>query len=366
MHTNMKFIRAFSYALLATIAFGGLVPNLFAQQQSLLNVSYDPTRELYEEVNRLFVEQQKAAGVDVKVEQSHGGSSKQARSIIDGLRADVATLALGHDIAAIEKAGLISPGWAGELPNNSSPYTSTIVFLVRKGNPKGIKDWNDLARPGVGVIPANPKTSGAARWTFLAAWGYAAGAKNYDLSKADQLAASTDAARNAKEFPASVDAKAKAFVQALYKNVPVLDTGARGATVTFAQKGVGDALLTWENEAHLAIEEFGADKFQIVYPSVSILAEPQVAVVDKVVDAKGTRKAAEAYLAFLYSKEAQDVAGALHYRPRDPEALAKHSASLPPIKLFTLDETFGGWARAHQAFFADGAAFDQIYRPAVK
>ena len=350
----------------ALLALGLVIPGAAraaADADKLLNVSYDPTRELYEGVDALFAEHYKsAAGKDVKIEQSHGGSSKQARAIIDGLRADVVTLALGHDITAIEKAGLIEKGWEKEFPNNSSPYTSTIVFLVRKGNPKGIKDWNDLVKPGVGVIVANPKTSGAARWAFLSAWGYAAGAKSHDLSTPAGQTAAAEAAAAAKDFPVYHNEKAQAFVAALYKNVPVLDTGARGSTVTFAQKNTGDVLLNWENEAWLAIEEFGEGKFEIVYPSVSILAEPPVAIVDKVVDAKGTRAAAEAYLKFLYTAEVQDLVGALHYRPRDTAALAKYRDTLPPIKLFTIAETFSGWDAAHKAFFADGGAFDRVYQ----
>lgn len=330
---------------------------------ALLNVSYDPTRELYEEVNNLFAEHYQAeSGLAVSIEQSHGGSSKQARAVIDGLSADVVTLALGYDVTQIEKAGLIEKGWENEFPNNSSPYTSTIVFLVRKGNPKGIKDWGDLVKPGVGVIVANPKTSGAARWAFLGAWGYAAGAKGYDLSTEAGVAAAGKAAAAAKQFPALKNAKAAEFIAKLYKNVPVLDTGARHSTVTFAQKGTGDVLLNWENEAHLALEEFEPGEFEIVYPSVSILAEPPVAVVDKVVDQKGTRAAAEAYLKFLYTPEVQEVVGALHYRPRSTEVLGKYKDALPPIKLFTIGETFGGWDRAHQAFFTDGAAFDRLYK----
>jgi sulfate/thiosulfate-binding protein len=333
-------------------------------ETKLTNVSYDPTRELYEGVNALFAEHYQAtAGKAVTVEQSHGGSSKQARAVMDGLRADIVTLALGHDITAIEKAGLIQKGWEKELPNNASPYTSTIVFLVRKGNPKGIKDWNDLVKPGVGVIVANPKTSGAARWAFLAAWGYAANAPSHDLSTAEGAKAATDAAAAARDFALLSDKKGQDFVTQLYRNVPVLDTGARGSTVTFAQKGTGDVLLNWENEAWLAIQEFGADKYEIVYPSVSILAEPPVAVVDKVVDAKGTRAAAEAYVKFLYSADVQDLAGALHYRPRDTAMLARYKDTLPPIKLFTIDEAFGGWDKAHAAFFADGGAFDRVYKP---
>ena len=354
-------------AMLALSAFGLLaVPGVAraADGPRLTNVSYDPTRELCEGVNALFAEHYQAtAGKAVTVEQSHGGSSKQARAVIDGLRADVVTLALGHDISAIEKAGLIQKGWEKEFPNNSSPYTSTIVFLVRKGNPKGIKDWNDLVKPGVGVIVANPKTSGAARWAFLAAWGYAANAPSHDLSTPEGSKASADASAQAKDFPLLKDKKAQDFVTRLYRNVPVLDTGARGSTVTFAQKGTGDVLLNWENEAWLAIQEFGADKYEIVYPSVSILAEPPVAIVDKVVDAKGTRAAAEAYLKFLYTPDVQDFASALHYRPRDTAMLAKHKDTLPPIKLFTIDEAFGGWDAAHKVFFSDGGAFDRVYKP---
>lgn len=350
-------------AVLALSALG-FTHSASAQEKNvtLLNVSYDPTREFYDEVNRLFARQYKsAAGVDVKIEQSHGGSSKQARSVVDGLKADVVTLALGYDITAIEKAGLIEKGWEKEFPNNSSPYTSTVVFIVRKGNPKGIKTWDDLVKQGVQVIIPNPKTSGVARWGFLAAWGAAAQAKTYDLSDAAQLKTSTEAAAAAKDHPAYANAAARDYITRLYKNVPVLDSGARGSTVTFAQKNVGDILLNWENEAHLVLEEFGKDKFDIIYPPVSILAEPQVAIVDKTVDSKGTRKVAEAYLNFLYTKEVQDVAGQLHYRPRDTEVLARYSAALPKIQLFTIDETFGGWDKATKAFFADGGVFDQIY-----
>jgi ABC-type sulfate transport system substrate-binding protein len=352
-------------AVLALSAVGLVSPNsLHAAEPKLLNVSYDPTRELYEEVNRLFAEHYKAeTGKDIVIEASHGGSSKQARGVIDGQKADIVTLALGHDVTAIETAGLIEKGWEKEFPNNSAPYTSTIVFLVRKGNPKGIKDWNDLIKPGVQVIVANPKTSGAARWAFLAAWGYAAGASSYDLSTPEGVKAAADASAAAKNHEMLKNAKGADFISKLYKNVPVLDTGARGSTVTFAQKGNGDVLLNWENEAHLAIEEFGADKFEIVYPSISILAEPPVAIVDKVVDVKGTRAVAEAYLKFLYTPEVQDVAGQLHYRPRNTEVLARYKDSLPAIKLFTIDETFGGWASAHASYFADGAVFDQLYKP---
>ena len=346
-----------------------LVPVASARAEGevkLLNASYDPTRELYESLNPLFIERyKKDAGVNVKIEQSHGGSSKQARGVIDGLQADVVTLALGWDITAIQKAGLIKEGWQDRLPNNAAPYTSTVVYLVRKGNPKQIKDWPDLVKAGVQVIVANPKTSGGARWAFLAAWGQAAGAATYDLSDPKGVADSLAHAAAAREFPLLDNAKAKAYITHLYQHVPVLDTGARGSTVSFAQKLQGDVLITWENEAWLAQEEFGKDKFEIVYPSVSILAEPPVAVVDKVVDARGrgARAAAEAYLKFLYTPEAQDVIGALHYRPRNAEVLKKYASTLPPIKLFTIQENFGGWAKAQQTYFADGGVFDAIYSP---
>ena len=332
----------------------------------LLNVSYDPTRELYSAIDDLFAERYKSrAGVSVTFEQSHGGSSKQARSVIDGLKADVVTLALAWDIVAIERAGLIKPGWQEKLPYNSCPYTSTVAFLVRKGNPKNIEDWRDLTRPGVQVIVPNPKTSGAGRWAFLALWGAMASAKTHDLSTLDGVAESQARARTARDFPVYRNADARAAIESFYNhNVPVLDTGARGATVTFAQKQLGDVLLNWENELWLALDEFGKDKFEIVYPPSSILGEPPVAVVDEVVDAKGTRELAEAYLKFLYTPEAQETAAQLHYRPRDVDALKKYSAELPPIPLFTIDETFGGWEKAHEAFFSEGALFDQLYRPA--
>jgi sulfate transport system substrate-binding protein len=349
----------------ALLVLGGAATGAQAQDK-LLNVSYDPTRELYEEINKLFARQyQSQTGRTVTIDQSHGGSGKQARAVIDGLKADVVTLALGGDTAAIERAGLIDPGWQNELPNNSTPYASTIVFVVRKGNPKGIKDWNDLVKSGVSVVTPNPKTSGGARWNFLAAWAYAAGVKGYDLSTEAGIKSSDEATKTAqtsKSYPAVEDPKAREFIAALFKNVPVLDTGARGSTVTFAQKNVGDVLIAWENEAWLAQEEFGKDKFEIVYPSVSILAEPQVAIVDRVVDARGTRKVAEAYLKFLYTPEAQDVIGELHYRPRNLEALKAHQAELPPIKLVTIDQAFGGWGEAQRRYFADGGVFDQLYR----
>jgi ABC-type sulfate transport system substrate-binding protein len=337
-----------------------------SEEAKFLNVSYDPTRELYTEINDLFAERYKSrTGVSVTFEQSHGGSSKQARSVIDGLNADVVTLALAWDIIAIERAGLIKLGWQERLPYNSCPYTSTVGFLVRKGNPKNIKDWKDLIRPDVQAIVANPKTSGAGRWVFLALWGAVAGANTHDPSTLEGLKESQAAARTPRDFPVYRNAEARAAIESFYNhNVPVLDTGARGATVTFAQKQLGDVLLNWENELWLALDEFGKDKFEIVYPPSSILGEPPVAVVDEVVDKKGTRDIAEAYLRFLYTSEAQETMAQLHYRPRDVDALRKYSAELPPIPLFTIDETFGGWVKAHEAFFAGGALFDQIYRPA--
>ncbi len=359
-------------ALLAAVSAVSFSAPLLAQSKDvkLINVSYDPTRELYEEYNKLFSDHyKKETGINVTIEQSHGGSGKQARAVIDGLKADVVTLALAYDVHAVEKSGLISKGWENRLPQNSAPYTSTYVLLVRKGNPKNIKDWGDLIRPGVQVILPNPKTSGGARWGFLAAWGYAAGVKGYDLSTAagqQEAQSATDKAKADGKFPVVNDAAARDFIVKLYKNVPVLDTGARGSTVTFAQKNIGDVQPTWENEAWLALDEFGKDKFEIIYPSVSILAEPNVSVVDQNVDAKGTRKVAEDYLKYLYSPEAQDLIGALHYRPRSTEALAKYRATLPPLKLFTIDEVFGGWLTAQKHFFGDGGVFDQIYTPVKK
>jgi sulfate transport system substrate-binding protein len=274
----------------------------------------------------------------VSVKQSHGGSGKQGRSVIDGIEADVVTLALAYDIDSIAERGKLLPAdWQKRLKHNSSPYTSTYIFLVRKGNPKGIKNWDDLVKPGVGVITANPKTSGGARWGYLAAYGFAL------------------------KQPGGNDAKAQAFVGSLFKNVPVLDSGARGSTVTFAERGIGDVLLAWENEAHLAFKEFGADKFDIVYPPTSILAEPPVAVVDKVVDKRGTRAVATAYLEYLYSPEGQEIAARHFYRPIDPAIAAKYAANFPKISLFTIDDVFGGWAKAQKTHFADGGVFDQIY-----
>ncbi|MBV4437753.1 sulfate ABC transporter substrate-binding protein [Clostridium tyrobutyricum] len=306
----------------------------------LLNVSYDPTRELYESYNKAFAKYWKGkTGQDVTIKQSHGGSGKQGRSIIEGQQADVATLALAYDIDAIQKAGLINQGWQKKFKDNSSPYTSTIVFLVRKGNPKHIKDWDDLTKKGVSIVTPNPKTSGGARWNYLAAWGYALKKNNNDQNKA------------------------KEFVKQLYGNVAVLDSGARGATTTFVERGVGDVLIAWENEAFLSVKELGADKFDIVVPSVSILAEPPVAVVDKVVDKKGTRKVAEAYLNYLYSKEGQEIAAQNYYRPRDKEVAEKYKDKFPKINLFTIDDMFGGWAKAQKTHFDDGGTFDQIYQP---
>jgi sulfate transport system substrate-binding protein len=311
-----------------------------AGAQELLNVSYDPTRELYQDFNAAFAKAYKAkAGKDVTVQQSHGGAAKQARAVIDGLEADVLTLALAYDIDAVADSGLLPKDWQKRLPNNSSPYTSTIVFLVRKGNPKGIKDWSDLVKPGISVITPNPKTSGGARWNYLAAWAYAL------------------------KQPGGSEQKAKEFVAALYKNVPVLDSGARGSTNTFVQRGLGDVLLAWENEAFLSIKELGPDKVDIVIPSLSILAEPPVTVVDKVVDKKGTRAVAQAYLEYLYSPEGQEIAAKNYYRPRLEAVAKKYASTFPKVNLITIDEVFGGWQKAQKAHFADGGLFDQIYQP---
>jgi sulfate/thiosulfate-binding protein len=310
---------------------------------TLLNVSYDPTRELYQDFNAAFARQWKAkTGDNVTVKQSHGGSGKQARSVIDGLEADVVTLALAYDIDAVSERGLLTRDWQKRLPHNSSPYTSTIVFLVRKGNPKGVKDWGDLVRPGISVITPNPKTSGGARWNHLAAWGYAL------------------------RQPGASEATARDFIGKLYRNVPVLDSGARGATTTFVERGIGDVLIAWENEALLAIKELGPDKVEIVAPSVSILAEPPVSVVDKVVDKRGTRKVAEAYLQYLYSDEGQEIAAKNYYRPVSEKTAKKYAAQYPKVKLFTIEEVAGGWTKAQKAHFADGGVFDQIYQPGRK
>jgi sulfate transport system substrate-binding protein len=327
-------------ALALTVAGGAHLPTLAPNAPvTLLNVSYDPTRELYREFNAAFTRHWKEkTGQTVTVRASHGGSGSQARAVIDGLEADVVTLALAFDVEAISRAGLIDPGWQKELPNNSTPYISTIVFLVRKGNPKNIKDWSDLIKPGIQVITPNPKTSGGAQWNYLAAWQYA------------------------RTLPGGNDQKAREFVTALYKNVPVLDAGARGATNTFVQRGLGDVLLAWENEAYLAVAE-SKGQFDIVAPPVSILAEPPVAVVDKVVNKRGTAAVAKAYLEYLGSPEGQEVAAKHRYRPRDANVLKKHSAAFATVKLFTIDEAFGGWQNANKTHFADRAIFDQIYRP---
>jgi sulfate transport system substrate-binding protein len=324
---------------------------------TLLNVSYDPTRELYTEYNAAFAAYwQATAGEEVTVQQSHGGSGKQARAVIDGLEADVVTLALAGDIDAIaDKAKLLPADWQKRLPDNSAPYTSTIVFVVRKGNPKGVRDWDDLVRPGVSVITPNPKTSGGARWNYLAAWGFVLRQELGDLAKLNQPG--NEAA------VAQAQERAKAFVSALFRNVPVLDSGARGSTTTFAQRGLGDVFLSWENEGFLILKEFGADKFEVVVPSISILAEPSVSVVDVNVDRRGTRNVAEAYLAYLYTPEGQEIAARNFYRPRLADVAAKYAGTFPTLTLFTIDDVFGGWTKAHKAHFADRAIFDQIYQP---
>jgi sulfate transport system substrate-binding protein len=308
---------------------------------TLLNVSYDPTRELYQQYNDAFAKYWKAkTGQNVTIQQSHGGSSKQARAVIDGLQADVVTLALAYDIDAIaENSGLLPADWQKRLPQNSTPYTSTIVFLVRKGNPKQIKDWNDLVKSGVSVITPSPKTSGGARWNYLAAWAYAL------------------------KQPGGSDSTAREFVKQLYKNVPVLDSGARGSTTTFAQREIGDVLIAWENEAFLTLKELGADKVEIVVPPTSILAEPPVSIVDKVVDKKGTRKVAQAYLEYLYTPEGQEIVAKNYYRPRNEAVAKKYASTFSKVKLVTIDEVFGGWQKAQKTHFADGGVFDQIYQP---
>ncbi len=304
---------------------------------TLLNVSYDPTRELYQDFNKAFATHwKKTTGEDVGFKQSHGGSGKQARAVLDGLDADVVTLALAYDVDILSEKNLIPKDWQKRLKNNSAPYTSTIVFLVRKGNPKKIKDWNDLVKPGVEVITPNPKTSGGARWNYLAAWAYAL------------------------KQPGGNDAKAQEFVKKLFANVKVLDSGARGSTTTFTERGIGDVFISWENEAFLAVKELGPEKYEIVTPSLSILAEPPVTVVDKIVDKKGTRKVAAAYLEYLYSAEGQDIAGKHYYRPRDAKAAAKYANQFSKVKLFTIDQTFGGWQKAQKTHFSDGGTFDQI------
>jgi sulfate/thiosulfate transport system substrate-binding protein len=329
----MLFVR-----LAAALAIGVVGASAAFAQVTLLNVSYDPTRELYQEFNQAFAKHWKAkTGETVVIRQSHGGSGRQARSVIDGLEADVVTLALAYDIDELAERGKLIPGdWQQRLPQNSSPYTSTIVFLVRKGNPKAIKDWDDLVKPGVSVVTPNPKTSGGARWNYLAAWGYAL--KKY-----------------------GGEDKAKDFVARLYRNVAVLDTGARGSTTTFAERGIGDVAISWENEAFLAVRELGRDRFEIVVPSLSILAEPPVTVVDKVVDKRGTRKVAEEYLRFLYTDEGQEIAAKHYYRPRAERVAARYEGRFANVRLFTIDEVFGGWQKAQKAHFADGGVFDQIY-----
>ena len=338
-------IRLTGYKLLTAALALVLGISTWAQAEiSLLNVSYDPTRELYQEINAGFAAVWEARTKEkITIKQSHGGSGKQARAVIDGLEADVVTLALAYDIDEIaERARLLPPNWQRRLPQGSSPYTSTIVFLVRKGNPKNIRDWGDVVKPGIAVITPNPKTSGGARWNYLAAWGYAL------------------------RQNANNEAKARDFVTQLYKNVPVLDSGARGATTTFVERGIGDVLLAWENEAFLAVKELGPDKVQIVVPSVSILAQPPVAWVDKVVDKRGTRKAAQAYLEYLYTEQAQQIIARNFYRPVDPKIAARFSTQFPKLRLFTIDEVFGGWQKAQKTHFVDDGLFDQIYQPGGK
>ena len=334
-----------TYRILKALAAPAMVavmlvtsPTLHAETKTLLNVSYDPTRELYDDYNKAFIQYwKKKSGKDISIRQSHGGSGKQARTVIDGLPADVVTLALAYDIDALATQGKLLPAnWQTRLPSNSSPYTSTIVFLVRKGNPKKIKDWGDLARPGIAVITPNPKTSGGARWNYLAAWAWAL------------------------QQPGGNAATAEAYLGRLFKNVPVLDTGARGSLTTFAQRGIGDVMISWENEAFLASRQLGKDKFEIVMPTVSILAEPPVAVVDKVAIRRGTTAEARAYLEYLYSKEGQEIVAQHYYRPRDPEVAAKYASTFPRINLVTIAD-FGGWAKAQATHFADGGTFDRIY-----
>ena len=335
----MKDIKFFTGILILT-AIVIFASTTWAKELTLLNVSYDPTRELYQDYNQAFVRYWKEkTGDTVVINQSHGGSGKQARAVIDGLDADVVTLALGYDIDAIaEKSNLLSKDWQKRLANNSAPYTSTIVFLVRKGNPKNIKDWDDLVKPGVSVITPNPKTSGGARWNYLAAWGYALKKWKRDENKARE------------------------FVTAIYKNVPVLDSGARGATTTFVERGIGDVAISWENEAYLAVDELGKGSFEIVIPSASILAEPPVTVVDRNVDRHGTRKIAEAYLQYFYTQEGQEIAAKHYYRPRLESVAQKYAGQFPKIELFTIDQVFGGWQNAQKIHFADKGIFDQIYQ----
>jgi sulfate transport system substrate-binding protein len=331
-------MRLAAFVILASLV---VLPSARAAETALLNVSYDPTRELYAAINPAFVKAWKAqTGQDVSIRDSHGGSGAQARAVIDGLDADVVTLALQSDIDAIvDRVGRVAPGWRERLPNHSVPYTSTILFVVRKGNPKGIKDWADLIKPGVSVITPNPKTSGGARWNYLAAWGWALKANNGD------------------------QAKAQAYVAELYKHVPVLDTGARGSTITFAQRKQGDVLIAWEDDANLAVNQVGRDKLEIVVPSLTIVAEPVVAVVDKVVDQRGTRALADAYLRFLWTPEAQEIEAKNYYRPLDPAILARHADAFPKVNTFTIADVFGAWPEVQKTHFADGGVFDQIYKP---
>jgi sulfate transport system substrate-binding protein len=354
MNKIKQFILTLALVLFSAVPF---IANA-AETDELLNVSYDPTRELYRDYNELFARYwKKETGRKVNIRQSHGGSGKQARAVIDGLKADVVTLALAYDIDEISaKSQLLTQDWQQRLPRNSSPYTSTIVFLVRKGNPKGIKDWNDLIKPGVEVITPNPKTSGGARWNHLAAWGYVLNRELGDLKKIKDP-------EKAEEVRVA-EKKALEFITELYKHVPVLDSGARGAATTFAQRGIGDVLLAWENEAFLSVNQLGPDKFDIVVPPISILAEPPVATVDKVVDKRGSRKVAEAYLKYLYSPEAQRLAAKHFYRPVYPKNTDDADiARFTKSKLFTIDEVFGGWQKAQKVHFADGGVFDQIYQP---
>ena len=338
---GLRWLTITSLLISGVLGTGAGVPQVAQAGQELLNVSYDPTREFYQEYNTAFAAYWKQKkGADVTIKQSHGGSGKQARAVIDGLEADVVTLALAYDVDALHAQGdLIPANWQTRLPNNSAPYTSTIVFLVRKGNPKGIKDWNDLVKPGVSVITPNPKTSGGARWNYLAAWGYAL------------------------QQPGGDEAKAKDFVTKLFKNVPVLDSGARGSTTTFVERGIGDVLLAWENEALLAVNKLGNGNFEIVAPSRSILAEPSVSVVDKVVDKKGTRAEAQAYLEYLYSPVGQELAAKYYYRPRLEAVAKKYEKQFPRVNLFTIDQQLGGWNAAQKKHFDDGGIFDQIYAP---
>ncbi|MDT8319142.1 MAG: sulfate ABC transporter substrate-binding protein [Xanthomonadales bacterium] len=341
MNVERKLKHNLFAALLAALLLPGMLPDVAAaEKDTLLNVSYDPTRELYSEVNPLFVQHWKEkTGETISIRQSHGGAGKQARAVIDGLAADVVTLALAYDIDAIaERTGKIPADWQSRLPNNSSPYTSTIVFLVRKGNPKGIRDWDDLVKQGVEVITPNPKTSGGARWNFLAAWAFAAEKFGGDESRI------------------------KAFMKKLYLNVPILDTGARGSTTTFVQRQIGDVLLAWENEAFLAINELGPEQFEIVVPSISIRAEPPVTVVDGNAKKHGLLDAATAYLQFLYTPEVQIIIGKHYYRPSDPVAAARYSEQFPDVRLVTVDDSFGGWQKAQARHFNDGGTFDEIYR----